>query len=290
MLSLSRRFLYGVLTLWLLAFVPSTDAQRLLSRAELGVAIGGMNYIGDLNRQHLDGAVNPAAGLFARYLMGDRWAAAVSVSYGRVEGGDPDAESLRNLSFRSHILEGSLRVEFNFVPFGNDGYRFRTTPYLFVGVGCFHYNPEAYYRDPSTGHARWIELQPLHTEGQGSATYPNRDPYRLIQMTVPFGLGFKMALSDNMTLAFEYGYRFTRTDYLDDVSTTYVGAELLGEGSTAALLADRSGEVSPGYINAAGIQRGDDSLDDAYSFFNLSLTLNMEMLFGWLHSKKCEIK
>lgn len=243
-----------------------------------------MNYIGDLNRQHLYGAVRPAASLIGRYCVGDRWAAAVSMAYGQVKGGDPDIEQLRNLSFRSHILEGALRVEFNFVPFGSNGYCFRTSPYLFVGIGCFHFNPQAYCRDDR----RWVDLQPLRTEGQGSAAYPDRIPYHLLQLNLPFGVGFKAALSADITLAVEYGYRFTWTDYLDDVSTTYVGAEVLGEGSTSALLADRSGEVRDGYVNAPGSQRGDDSLNDAYAFFNVSLTFSMDMLFGWTRGKRCD--
>ncbi|KWW30313.1 MAG: hypothetical protein AUK63_965 [bacterium P3] len=268
---------------------PTVFAQGFLSRGELGVAVGGMNYIGDLNHQRLDGTVRPAAAIFGRYCMGDRWAAAVSLGCGQVAGGDPDVDKLRNLSFRSRIFEASLRLEFNFVPFGAEGFCFRTAPYLFAGVGLFHFNPQARYRDPVSGRVSWVDLQPLRTEGQGSGVYPDRVPYSLMQTVLPFGLGFKMALSKSVTLAVEYGYRLTWTDYLDDVSTTYVGDQVLGTGTTAAALADRSGEVCEGYVNMPGIQRGDDSLDDAYAFFNVSLTVSMEALFGWLRSKRCEL-
>lgn len=279
-------YLFSLLTLLLPCRVA---AQDFLRQSELGVIVGGMNYVGDLNHQHFDGAVRPAVGLFGRYRMGERWAATASVAYGRVVGGDPDIDRLRNLSFRSHILEAAVRVEFSFVPFGGDGYSFRTSPFIFLGVGFFHFNPQALYRNPANGDEEWIDLQPLHTEGQGSEAYSSRAPYSLMQMTIPFGLGFKIALSKEVTLAVEYGYRYCWTDYLDDVSTTYVGSAVLGDGLAAAM-ADRSGEVQPGYVNAAGIQRGDDSLNDAYAFFNLSLTVSMETLFGWLRSKKCEIK
>ena len=89
-----------------------------------------------------------------------------------------------------------------------------------------------------------------------------------------------------MSLTAEYGFRKTWTDYLDDVSTTYVGADLLRneveEGTLAAMLADRS--ETP---NAIGIKRGDDSLDDWYSYFNLNVGFNLNMLFGWMRSKRC---
>ena len=80
-------------------------------------------------------------------------------------------------------------------------------------------------------------------------------------------------------------------DYLDDVSTTYVDYELLS-GNTeemAGILSDRSGEVRPGYRNPVGAQRGDDSLDDWYTFFGLNITVKLDFfsnLFG--RHNKCE--
>ena len=81
---------------------------------------------------------------------------------------------------------------------------------------------------------------------------------------MPFGIGFKYHPNKSLTLSAEYGFRKSWTDYIDDVSTTYVDNAQLTyvAGELAAGLADRSGEVEPGYVNAAGIKRGDDSLDD----------------------------
>ena len=262
-------------------------AQTALSRCDVGVSVGAMNYVGDLNGQRIDGRLNVAAGLVGRYNLDDRWAVSLGVNYGRLEGGNPDVIRTRNLSFRSHLLEGALRIEFNFVPFGTSPYVYRTTPYLFVGMGIFHFNPKAHYTDPVDGSSRWVELQPLHTEGQGSDQYPDRDPYSLLQLSIPFGFGFKMALTSDIVLAVEYGFRMTWTDYLDDVSTTYVSEALLGPGSMAASMADRSTEIEGGQPNPAGGQRGDDSLNDAFAYINLSVTFNMEMLFGWIRGKRC---
>lgn len=265
-------------------------AQDPLSHWEIGVTAGGMNYIGDLNKQSVLGKVNLAFGIVGRYNISDRWSVAVTGSYGHLQGGEPDVIALRNLSFRSYLWEGAARVEFNFVPFGTSGIHFRTTPFLFCGLGFFSFNPTAQYADPVTGEQLWTDLQPLHTEGQSLEQFPDRKPYSLAQIAFPFGFGFKIAFSKSITMTMEYGFRKTWTDYIDDVSTTYVGEQALGVGSLSALLADRSGEVEPGYVNAAGIQRGDDSLDDWYAYFNLSLVFNMQTLFGWMRSKKCDIK
>ncbi len=276
----------------LLVLVQPLRAQNFLDRSEVGITVGGMTYLGDLNNQSMFGKVNPAAGLIARYNFDTRWLLSFGASYGRVEGGNPDYIARRNLSFRSSIMEGFIRAEFNFFPYGirSAAYK-RSTPYIFCGFGAFKFNPMAQYTQPSSGQTDWYALQPLGTEGQGSRAYPNRVKYQLIEVSMPFGIGYRWRLAANMHLTVEYGWRKTWTDYLDDVSTTYVGAQVLNEtggGSMAAVLADRSGEVDPGYVNAPGIKRGDDSLNDWYSYFNVSLSFSAEMLFGWMRGKVCE--
>lgn len=282
--------------LLLLLFSSATllRSQSILSRCEVGLGLGGMTYIGDLNDQSMLGKVRPAAGLTARLNIDPRWAVALGFSYGQVEGGNPDVIARRNLSFRSPIAEGFLRAEFNFFPYGLiSNTQKLSTPYIFCGVGLFKFNPKAKYTEPATGESTWYELQPLATEGQGTMAYPDRQMYQLLEVCMPFGIGYKWRLSRSVHLSVEYGWRKTWTDYLDDVSTTYVGAEVLnpgdGRGMMAVVLADRSGEVEPGYVNPVGVKRGDDSLKDWYSFFHISLTFSAEVLFGWMRGKVCEL-
>ena len=282
------------LMLMLLLWGSVLSAQNLLSRGEVGLTFGGMTYLGDLNDQSMFGRVNMAGGVQARYCFDSRWAMTLGGMYGHIEGGNPDVVERRNLSFRSSVLEGSVRVEFNFFPYGlvMSSQR-RSTPYLFCGIGLFKFNPQAMMADPGTGEEVWYDLQPLGTEGQGTAAYPERKKYQLIELSMPFGVGYRWRIAPGMHLTVEYGWRKTWTDYLDDVSTTYVGADLLNGtsgGSMATLLADRSGEVEPGYVNAVGIKRGDDALCDWYSYFGVSVSFSAEMLFGWMRGKVCEIK
>ena len=280
------------LLLLLLTTLPLT-AQVRLGRGELGLTLGGMNYLGDLNDQSMLGQVSPAGGLTARLNINSRWALALGGTYGHIRGGNPDVDALRNLSFRSHIAEGFLRVEFNFFPYGlQQGVQKRLTPYIFCGIGFFTFAPQAQYIDSLSGRTDWYDLQPLGTEGQGTLQYPDRLKYQLVETCMPFGIGFRYRLSPSIHITAEYGWRKTWTDYLDDVSTTYVGEEVLsgesGGGTMAVLLADRSGEVREGYVNAPGIKRGDDSLDDWYACFNLTLSVSMETLCGWMRGKNCE--
>lgn len=246
-----------------------------------------MTYLGDLNEQSVFGEVNAAGSFGLRMWLDNRLALRGTVSYGSVSAMHDCLES-RNLSFRSSLFEASLVVEFTFRPYGPGATESPWTPYIFGGLGFFHFNPMTSYTE-SDGTVNWVELQPLCTEGQGTEAYPERRPYTLTQLAMPFGLGVRWRVNKHFSFAVEYGFRKTWTDYIDDVSTTYVGEEVLStqpaNGTLATLLADRSSTP-----NAPGIKRGDDSLDDWYSYFNLAIGINLETLFGWMRSKKCRNK
>lgn len=286
-MNISRFFVLSFFVLLL----PPLQAQRhdFIGCSELLLSGGGMNYLGDLNNQSALSMPRPAGGVGLRYRIDNRWALRAEVSMGSVAC-EKDYIELRNLSFKSNILELSALAEFNFAPYGSGATESKWTPYLFGGLALFHYNPMASY-SLAEGGVRWAELQPLCTEGQGSSAYPDRRPYTLTQLCFPFGVGVKFRISKAFSFSAEYGFRKTWTDYLDDVSKTYVGSEVLlsnsEDGVLAAMLADRSGEVVEGYENAPGIKRGDDSLDDWYAYFHISLGINLETMFGWMRSKRC---
>ena len=46
--------------------------------------------------------------------------------------------------------------------------------------------------------------------------------YRLTEVAIPMGLGVKYRLTERFILGLDAGLRKTFTDYLDDVSGTYV--------------------------------------------------------------------
>lgn len=278
-----RHILYALL-LWATSGIVMAQQRPY---GEVGIAVGGMNYIGDLNNQSMLGRVNMAGEVFFRYNINNRWAVHIGGAYGHIEGGNPDVQPLRNLSFRSAVWEGSVRAEFNFVSFGLSTVEYPFTPYLFAGLGVLGFNPKAQYTDPATGTTSWVALEPLGTEGQHSDLCPDVYPYNLLTVCMPFGLGFKFRPSKVFSVAIEYGFRKTWTDYLDDVSTVYVDPAVFADNPTAAALYDRAAELDGGTRNSTGTQRGDDSLNDWYSFFNVSIAISGEILFGWTRSKRC---
>ncbi|MGY6562519.1 MAG: type IX secretion system protein PorG [Luteibaculaceae bacterium] len=237
---------------------------------EFGFLLGGSYYLGDLNPYRHFKDVNPAGGIFMRYAPNDRLAWRAHFLYGRVEGSDSSAAigSLRerNLHFRSPVVEFGGQFEINFVEYEIGNKKKPFTPYMFVGLSFFYMNPQAQLDGV------WYDLQPLGTEGQGIEG--NSNNYSRNQISMPFGLGIKWNVGRRLAIGLEYGLRRTWTDYLDDVSGIYFNNALIAQnnGEIAALLADRS-PLNRG-INGTneGMRRGDDSRNDWYSFFGVTIS------------------
>lgn len=253
--------------------------NAIVQEGEFGVGLGAAHYFGDLNTRASLKRPKAAATVFFRKNFNNYIAGRVGVSYARL--GYSDAYNTkneymyrRNLSFNSNVWELSLQGDFNFFRFmpGEPEYSF--TPYVTLGLGVFSYDPFAYLRGEK------VFLRPLGTEGQGSALYPDRKQYSTMAISVPFGAGVKYALNEKFNIGFEVLYRFTNTDYLDDVSTTYVSPEAFppnpdGTPSTALLLSDRSYERGTP-IGIPGRQRGNSKSKDHFVTAMVHLTFNLQ--------------
>ena len=251
-----------ILFLLSVLFVP---AQRVF----IGVAGGLSNYNGDLlDKLYHKKLTNGFIGLTVHYELQDQILLRGSYNFARVNGSDVYSEKedlrMRNLHFESAISEFSIVGEYYLFNL----YERRFSPYGFVGLGIFHFDPYTY---DSAGTK--IFLKPLSTEGQG--IYPDKKPYSLWQPTIPFGGGVKFAISENLRIGFEIGIRKTFTDYLDDVSTSYPDQNdlLAARGQTAVDFSYRSDEVPGG--NAAfptkATQRGGAEQKDMYYFTGLNI-------------------
>lgn len=184
----------------------------------------------------------------------------------------------RNLSFTSKISEISAVAEFYpFFIFTNwsnrEDYPPNYSPYIIAGVGYYTFNPQ------TTLNGKIVDLQPLSTEGQGFAEYPNRKPYKLKQINYPVGIGLKYELSSVLNLRGEFLYRILKTDYLDDLSARYIDPSLYPKYFSDTRLADaralndrRSKNNTEYPINPLGGQiRGNPNNNDAYFSFNIKL-------------------
>jgi len=234
--------------------------QKTLHAQELSLQIspGIMNYGGDLQSdvytfQH----ANFSIGANLAYRI-NKFSLRTGFNVGSVHGDDLNNTNYknRNLSFSTNIFDANLSLQYDF--FSMDEKKF--TPYVFAGIGAFHFNPYTYYDSQK------VYLQPLGTEGQGLALYPNRKMYALTQFEMPYGIGFKYKLSDRILIGLEFTSRFLFTDYLDDVSNRYPDETELSKqrGQLTVDLSFRGNEVDPSLPFPSGVRRGNPKRNDNY--------------------------
>ena len=100
-------------------------------------------------------------------------------------------------------------------------------------------------------------------------------------------MGAKYAVNDNLNIGIEFSQRKSFTDYIDDVSSSYVDVDVLrqAKGDKAVELAFRENEIPGGRLQypAHGDQRGTPSEMDWYYFFGLTIELKLNS-FGNLFS------
>jgi hypothetical protein len=236
-----------------------TIANRSYPQAfDVGFFAGDSYYLGDLNPGKHFQDPQLAYGLLLRYNFDSRWSVKLSGSSGKVKGASATSTFLPNnmLKFESKITDISGVVEFNFFDYFTGSGRDYFTPYIYAGFGVFWFNPQADGQD----------LQSLGTEGQKKG-YEGRKPYSKMSFSIPFGLGVRYSISRKIGIGIFWEMHKTFTDYIDDVSTTYyLDGTAIQPGDQGALLSDPSKSHLP------GMQRGNSSNKDWYSFSGLSMT------------------
>jgi len=272
-------FFVALFTGGISADLNAQSQYAVRQEGEFGVGLGAGHYFGDLNTRAWLNRSKMAASVFFRKNFGNYIAARIGVSYARLGYSDiynthNEYMYRRNLSFNSNVWELALQGDFNFFRFmpGEPGFNF--TPYITFGAGIFSYDPYTYLRGEK------VFLRPLGTEGQGNAAYPERKQYSSMGISLPIGVGIKYSLNERMNIGFEILHRLTNTDYLDDVSTTYVDAAIFptnpdGSPSNAALLHDRSYELGEP-IGLPGRQRGNSRQKDQFVTAMFFVTFNLQ--------------
>ncbi len=268
---------------------------------EIGVVVGGANYLGEIGGDQEDGKdflwdlklkkTQPAFGITYKYQTDPLYALKANLIYGRIAGDDAlssnPARNSRNLSFRTDIIElaGVLQLELFELRSRLAGTTFRRTVggmtsgqsihvVGYGGLGLYYFNPKAELN------GQWYALQPLGTEGQGLEGGPEK--YSRLQISVPFGLEVFYPISNKVRISLDIGFRKTFTDYLDDIAGVYYDRNLIEEayGPEAAALSNRSNEITqdgeywsqtqPGSI------RGDATAKDYYIFTTLGVSYKFQ--------------
>ena len=288
-----RRLLLIVI-LWFLPLLSSAQSWRYV-RHEVSFGVGVSNFLGDLGGAKGIGthyfkdlkakSTRPSTIIGYKYMFTPTISGKVTALWGYLSGDDAVTKNVirhnRNLSFRSMIGEINLIGEF--YPWGErvtpryklTGVRsiygnaaFTIMPYFYTGIGMTLFNPKTQLN------GQWYALQPLGTEGQGLPGRPA--PYKRVTVNFPLGIGAKYLIDKKWSVSFDLSVRYTLSDYIDDVSTTYYDPAKIAaaHGPEAAILANRSVDPNDGnygittYSNGLVEykQRGNPRFNDAYMF------------------------
>ncbi|RZM22625.1 MAG: hypothetical protein EOO88_28830 [Pedobacter sp.] len=161
----------------------------------------------------------------------------------------------RNAHFRNDLKEFAVTGIYNFIEDGrNSDSRAKITPYIFGGLALVAHSPEA--RTPvasGTGSdvyagQEWVKLQPLHTEGQGQPGFDK--PYSLVTLAIPVGFGVRYKLNESFNIGAEIGFRYTFTDYLDDVGSGPYADPATQQGVATVMSNRRFEQFAARYKNA----------------------------------------
>ena len=163
---------------------------------EIGVFLGGSNYIGDVGSTTYISPNKLAIGILYKWNKSPRHSYRFSYTQSTITGNDADSgvpgRVQRGYSFENDIKEFSAGLEFDFFDFNlHEVLQRKITPYVYSGLSYFAYE----------------ELFFVNGEV--------KKDYRAGALAIPMTVGIKGNILENFILGFEVGARYTFTDNLD---------------------------------------------------------------------------
>lgn len=163
---------------------------------EIGIFLGGSNYIGDVGKSNYINPNNVAGGLIYKYNINPRIALRGALSILPISGDDAESSNPmrinRNFNFTNSIKEVAIGIEYNFFEYDMTSQDKIYTPYILLEVGAFAYNTVA-----SEVSAGQYNLKTMVSYG------------------IPFGVGFKGKLAEKIGFSIETRVRYVFADDLD---------------------------------------------------------------------------
>jgi opacity protein-like surface antigen len=249
---------------------PENPGSEYYSKFSVSVGVGTANYYGDLLKGGFFSQTSYSFSAGAKYAFTNKLAAKFDAGLQKIQGSDSKpggAHPGRNLSFKSNVFDFSLGAEYTILDLDN----FPLSPYIGAGVGVMIFNP---YAEDALGKRQF--LADLGTEGQGLAGYPGI--YSTAALEFPLNIGVKYPVNERMSLALDFNYRITRTDYLDDVSSNrYPDKTLLdARNPVTAKYTWRADEVGGGaYPKNSTLPRGNPDNNDGFFTTQLKFTFKL---------------
>ena len=244
---------------------------------EVGPHFGATSYLGDLNVwRHLPqwnwkqlNQFHYDLGAVVRYNYDSRWSFRLDYSYlhARAQDSITAWRPQGKLNFKTTAHDLSLMVEFNFLNYYTGKADKGFSPYIFGGVSGLLYQVQPFTRDQA--------LDTLYFVGIGSDDNGN-DVFDVNSkkggpnkaLSIPFGLGLKMSLSEHLGTTIEWRMHYTLTDYFDGVSGNYPAQHAVADDSQGVAY----DFTDPTMSFPDGYQRGNARNNDWFGMINLSIT------------------
>jgi len=157
-------------------------------KGETGFIAGASFYLGEINPEKLFYSPGLAYGISYRQNLNSRYSASIQLLKLQLSGNDTDFKNIyqqtRNHSFQTNLIDLSLQIEFNFLPFKRGSGKEFITPYVFGGGGL------------SYGLTQKSGIKPV----------------------IPFGIGIKIAPWERACITINWSMRKTFTDVLDNLN------------------------------------------------------------------------
>ncbi|WP_194976915.1 hypothetical protein [Aquiflexum lacus] len=205
-------FIFFVIFLSFESYSQSFYRYRFDAPWSVSASVGPTQYFGELySLWKYNEGIQPDwnANIAIRRTMGTYIRLRGDFTYYQISGQDPPADprSLRqprNLHFRARNWEAAAIAEFHIKPVKVYNItRSFFNLYGFAGVGVSSNTPKAELN------GNWVDLRPLQLEN---------NPYEKHIIVFPTGIGMKYKLNVYTDLTVEMNYRWTLTDYMDDIS------------------------------------------------------------------------
>ena len=179
---------------------------------EVGVSLGGTNYVGDIGSTKYINPNQLAGNVFFKYNYNPRIAFRGTLSSLPIKGDDAKADHdlriNRRLNFTNKITELAIGMEYNFYEYDISSEEKSWTPYILVELAAFNYS---YVRSQnSTGKNIFSKKRSL---------------------AVPIGVGFKSKLFGNIAFSLETKLRYTFEDDLDYATDKIPSLDYEGTGN-----------------------------------------------------------
>jgi hypothetical protein len=192
-------------SLFICLFLSMTTYSQI---HEVGVFLGGSNFIGDVGPTTYIEPNEPAFGILYKWNKSPRHSYRFSYTQSKISSSDLDSKEPsrieRGYRFENSIKEVSLGLEFNFFDFNLHESERKITPYIYSGIIYTSYNGLFF----------------LPVANNSTTSRPSTFDADHGTFGIPIILGVKSNLSKRLILGLEVGARYTMADDIDGSNPT----------------------------------------------------------------------